>query len=230
MKGRGNISIVGVVEDAKYADVGTAAPPMVFLPFFQKALIAPADRTEEKEHNFIRTIEIRSRGNAALLGNEIRRALAEIDPDMPIVEMNTIGRDVDLMLNQQNVISALAGFFGVLALTLTAVGLYGLMSWLVERRTGEIGMRAALGARRGEIATMILRNTLARCAVGVAIGVPAAFAAVRLIRSQLFEISPSDPWNALGPALVVIIASAAAGYLPAARASRIEPMKALKYE
>src|SRR6185312_7286677 len=165
-----------------------------------------------------------------LLGHEVRRAVAEIDPDMPIIEMNTVGRDIDLMLNQQNVISALAGFFGLLALTLTAIGLYGLMTWLVQRRTSEIGVRTALGAARSGIAALIMKNTLARCTLGVSIGVPAAFVAVRLIRSQLFEISPADPWNTIGPAIVVILTSAAAGCLPAIRASRIEPVKALKYE
>lgn len=230
MKGHGNISIVGVVEDGKYDDIGMDAMPMAFLPFFQKTQTDPVDIAEEQEHSFIRTIEIRGRGNAALLGTEVRRALAEVEPDMPILEMNTIGRDINLMLNQQNVISSLAGFFGLLALALTAIGLYGLMSWLVQRRTSEIGVRSALGAGRGDIAAMVMKNTLARCAAGVSIGVPAAFAAVRLLRSQLFEISPADPWNAIGPALAVIIASAAAGYLPASRASRLEPMKALKYE
>src|SRR6185312_11370660 len=155
MKGRGNISIVGVVEDGKYDDVGTPAQPMVFLPFFQEAHLDPGDAANDQEHNFIRTIEIRARGNAALLGHEVRRAVAEIDPDMPIIEMNTVGRDIDLMLNQQNVISALAGFFGLLALTLTAIGLYGLMTWLVQRRTSEIGVRTALGAARSGIAALI---------------------------------------------------------------------------
>jgi predicted permease len=229
-KGHGNIEIVGVVENATYDDPSDPAPEMAFLPLLQTATDESAVETGEYGSNFIRTIQVRSEGNPSAIAGEVRKTLAEIAPDLPVLRVDTLSGDVDRVLNQQNVIADLAAFFGLLALVLTCVGLYGLTAWTVQRRTGEIGLRAALGARRAGVIGMIVREALVQCGVGILIGIPAAFAATRLVSSQLYGVSSTDPKNSAAAALVLIVCVAIAAYLPARRAARIEPMAALRYE
>ena len=119
---------------------------------------------------------------------------------------------------------------GGLALLLTCIGLYGLTAWTVQRRTSEIGIRAALGARRGTVIAMVIREALAQSVPGILIGIPATLAATKLIASQLYRVSPFDPRNILAAVLVLLLCIAVAGYLPARRASRIDPAVALRYE
>jgi macrolide transport system ATP-binding/permease protein len=229
-KGRGDIEITGVVADAKYDDPAEEAPSMVFLPLLQSKRGASDSGTGEDEANFIRSIEVRAAGNPAAIAGRVRQTLAEIDPDLPVFRVDTLSSYTGQMLNQQNVIADLAGFFGILALVLTCVGLYSLTAWMVERRTSEIGVRVAMGASRGRVVAMILREAWIQCAVGILIGVPAAFAAIRLIASQLYGVSPTDPASSVAAALVLILCITVAGYLPARRASRLEPTVALRYE
>ena len=124
----------------------------------------------------------------------------------------------------------LVSFFGLLALGLACIGLYGIMAHAVVRRTNEIGIRMALGAERRDIIWMILRETLILVAIGMAIGVPAALGAAKLISSQLFGLNPSDPVTLLTAAFLLTLVAALAGYLPARRASRVDPLVALRYE
>jgi len=124
----------------------------------------------------------------------------------------------------------LTGFFGALALTLAAIGLYGVMSYAVARRTGEIGVRMALGALAADVRRLILRETLALAAVGIGLGLLAALLSMRLVSSQLFGVSPHDPATMLAATLLVVSVAGLSGYLPARRASRVDPMVALRHE
>jgi len=229
-KGHGDIEIVGVVENAKYDDPGDEPPPMAFLPLFQVPPGEDAFATGEYVSNFIRTIEIRSIGDPASIAGEVRQALAQIDPDLPVLRLETLSGHVDHTLTQQNVIADLAAFFALLALLLTCVGLYGLTAWMVQRHTSEIGIRSALGARRGRLIAMIVSAPLIQAAVGILIGIPAAFLTAKLVASQLYGVSPTDPKSSAAAALLLILCIAIAGYIPARHASGLDPVVALRYE
>jgi macrolide transport system ATP-binding/permease protein len=160
----------------------------------------------------------------------IRQTLAEIDPGLPVLRVETLSEQVGQALRQEQIIAALAMFFGLLAVTLTGVGLYGLMAYLVQRRTREIGIRMAVGAGRGAVIAMVIGDALRQAAIGILIGIPTAFAVTRLIANQLYGVSPTDPRNAATAALMLIACLGLAGYSPARRASRIDPVRALRQE
>jgi predicted permease len=229
-KGRGDIEIAGVGADAKYDDPAEPPPPMVFLPLLQLKPGQDAVLTGEENSNFIRTIEVRTVANPAAITGEVRQALAEIDPGLTVLRVNTLSGDVGQTLNQQSVIADLAGFFGLLALILSCIGLYGLTAWMVQRRTSEIGVRAALGASRGRVIATFVGEAWIQGAVGILIGIPATFAAAKLVANQLYGVSPTDPKTSVAAALVLVLCITVAGYLPARRATRIDPMAALRYE
>ena len=144
--------------------------------------------------------------------------------------MKTLSEQVDDSLQQERTISQLSSFFGLLALTLASVGLYGVMAYMVARRTSEMGIRMALGARSSHVLWMMLREALFLVLVGIAIGIPAAIGAGHLISSLLFGLTPSDPVTIALATLLLVAVAVLAGYLPARRASRVDPMEALRYE
>ena len=220
----GDLEIVGVVGNAKYDDPRGEPPPMAFLPLLQ---VKPGD---ELHSAYIRSVEIRSTANPTAVAGQVRQALADIDPGLPVLRVNTLSDHVDRTLNQERVIADLAVFFGLVALVLTCVGLYGLMAYLVQRRTSEIGIRIALGARPGVVVGMVISKALTQGVVGLLVGIPAAFAMSQLVANQLYGVSPTDPKNSAAAALVLMLCITIAGYVPARRASRIDPMKALRHE
>jgi predicted permease len=223
----GDLEIVGVVENAKYDSPREDATPMAFLPLLQ---IKPDEAASSDESNFIHVIEIRSTGRPPAVAAEVRRALAQIDPGLPVLNVTTLSNDVSHTLNQENVIATLAMFFGLVALALSCLGLCGLMSYAVQRRTSEIGIRIALGARRGAVIRMVIREALAQGLIGILIGVPAAYAALHLVANQLYGVNPDNPKYSVMAALVLLVCIAIAGYLPARRASRVDPLVALRCE
>jgi ABC-type antimicrobial peptide transport system permease subunit len=154
----------------------------------------------------------------------------QIDDKLPIFGVTTLNEQLSEKLNQDRLIAQLVSFFGALALILACIGLYGVMAHGVARRTNEIGIRMALGARGGNIAWMILRETLYLVLAGLLIGVPAALLGARLVSAQLFGMSPTDPITLVGAAMVLTLVALLAGYLPARRASRVNPLTALRYE
>jgi len=160
----------------------------------------------------------------------IRRTLAGIDPNLTVRDLRSLDAQVDGNFIQERLVAQLTSLFSVLALVLASVGLYGVMSYFVARRTSEIGIRMALGATRSSVISMVLRGALWQILIGLAIGIPAALYAGHLIASQLYGVSSYDPLALAGATLVLGLCAAVAGFLPALRAASIEPMQALRAE
>jgi predicted permease len=225
----GAFEIVGVVEDAKYDSPRDRVRAMAFLPLLQRDP-DEADTGDDAAHHFIRTIEIRATGNPGAVAGAVRQAIAAIDPNLPVLRVDTLSDHVGRALSRENVVATLAAFFGAVALALTCLGLYALTAWSVQRRTREIGIRIALGARRNAVVGMVIREVLAQAAIGTLVGVPAAFVALRLIGSALYDVSPADPQPSAVAMIILLACILAAGYAPARRASRIEPVEALRHD
>ncbi len=222
-----DLEIVGVVENAKYADIREDPVPTAFLPLLQ----APRNPIGVvTETDFANVIEIRTTGRPDAVAGEVRAALTGIDPKLRVLHVATVADHLSQALGQDDVVAALATFFGLLALVLTSVGLYGLTAFGVSRRTSEIGLRMALGARRSTVTGMVIGRVLAQGAIGVLLGVPIALIAGRLIASQLYGVSPTDPRNSALAAAGLILCITIAGFIPARRAARIEPIVALRAE
>jgi ABC-type antimicrobial peptide transport system permease subunit len=149
---------------------------------------------------------------------------------MPIYELKTLARQLDETLLTERLIALLSTGFGLLATLLATIGLYGVMAFAVARRTKELGLRMALGAPRGTVVWLVMREVLLLLAIGLAIGIPAAAALGRLVTAQLYGLKASDPWTAAGSVVLLAVVAAVAGMIPAARASRIDPILALRYE
>jgi ABC-type antimicrobial peptide transport system permease subunit len=160
----------------------------------------------------------------------IRQAVAEIDPTLEVQSLMTLDEQINERLKQERLFAQLSTVFGLLALVLASVGLYGVRSYSVSRRTSEIGVRIALGATRGQIIALVMRETAGLTAAGVVIGLAVGLALSQLIRSMLFGLAPHDPATFAGAALILIAVAVIAGYLPALRASRVDPMAALRLE
>jgi predicted permease len=223
--------IVGLAEDAKYTNLRAAAPPMFYLPLMQVAKFEEESQaTAMLRSNYIQDIVVRATGEPATIANGVRQALAEVDPNMTVIRTTTLDDQVSAVLNQDRLIARLTILFSALALTLACVGLYGLMAYAVERRTSEIGIRMALGAKRSQVLWAVLRDSLFVIGVGIAIGVPVALAATRLVKAQLYEVEAMDPLTMTAAAIVLALVAVLAGYIPALRASRVDPMIALRYE
>ena len=159
-----------------------------------------------------------------------RRTLAAIDPNLPVMHFSPYDAEIAGNFNQDRLLARLTSSFGVLALILASVGLYGVMSYFVVRRTSEIGIRMALGAARFGVVAMILRGALWQLLIGLAIGIPASLVAGHFMASLLYEVKPYDPLAFVGAILLLTICATVAGFIPARRAASIEPMRALRAE
>jgi ABC-type antimicrobial peptide transport system permease subunit len=160
----------------------------------------------------------------------VREVVRSIDKDLPVFDVRTQTEQIDATLSRERLFAALASGFGLLALILASVGIYGIMAYAVARRTSEIGVRMALGAQKGQVLTMILRETALLAAAGITIGILASVALTRYIRGMLYGLTPSDPLALGGAVLLLLLVVFAAGWWPARRASRLDPMVALRHE
>jgi predicted permease len=212
------IEIVGVVEDAKSENLREAAPPTAYVPFPQSSDPGSV------------TFEVRTYTDPASMTESVRRAIQQADSRIPVFGVKTLAEQVDESLVEERMTASLSSLFGLLALMLASIGVYGLMAHTVARRTNEIGLRMALGAHRGQILSMVMGQTLMLAAAGLAIGIPGAVAASRLVSSQLYGVRPTDPITMAGAVALMTALVALAGYLPARRATKVDPMVALRYE
>jgi ABC-type antimicrobial peptide transport system permease subunit len=160
----------------------------------------------------------------------VRRTLADINPNLTVIDLRSFGSQVGSNFNGERLTARLTGLFGILALVLASVGLYGVMSYFVARRTAEIGVRMALGSSRPGVLVLVMRSALGQILVGMGIGIPAALLAGHLMESQLWGIGSYDPAALAGAILVLALCAAAAGFIPARRAALTEPMQALRIE
>ena len=223
--------IVGIVGDAKYAEARENAWPTYFRPLLQiEKFKDPADQSAENRSNSIRDIELRVEGRPQNLQSLIRETLASIDPNLTVLDMMSFSEQVSRNFNQDRLMARLAGIFGLVALALACIGLYGVLAYNVARRTQEIGIRMALGAKRSGILRMVLREAMILAGLGVAIGIPCALAANHLLTSMLFGLKSTNPVVLSVVMAFLLLVAMAAAFLPAHKASAVDPMVALRHQ
>ena len=210
--------IVGVVKDSKTSTLRTEPRRFVYTPYMQESEIGQI------------TFYVRGRGDAASVGASVRQVAQRVDPNLPIFNIKSMNTVLDESLFLERMVAALSVAFGGLAMLLAAIGLYGVMSYTVARRTREIGIRMALGAEPGSVMWLVLREVALMVGTGIAVGLPLALALSRVVQSQLFDLSAHDPIALAAAAALLAIVALAAGYIPARRATHVDPMLALRYE
>ena len=227
-----NFEIVGIVADAKYTNPRDPVRPMYFRPMtqFNRGVTGQQFFMAESRSVYPNSITVQYVGDTASLESMARRTLANINPDLTMIDFKSLDYQVADNFNGERLISRLTGLFGLVALAIASVGLYGITSYSVARRTNEIGLRMALGANRTHVVAMVMRRALILVAVGLAIGIPIALLGGRLMRTQLYEVKTYDPLTLAGAVLVLSAAATLAGFIPAKRAASIEPMRALRIE
>jgi predicted permease len=212
-----DIEIVGVIRDTKYSSVRDAAPPTIYQPFLQGT---PRGMTAI----------LRTAGDPSGMIDQVRATVRRVDATLPLTNVATQTEQVERRFAQERLFATAYALFGLLALTLACIGLFGLMSYNVSRRTNEIGIRMALGADRVRVARMVLGESLLLVGVGIGVGVAAAIGLGRFVTTILFGLAPTDI-GTIGVAIVLIVTVATlAAYLPARRASRVDPMVALRQD
>ncbi|HKQ74024.1 MAG TPA: ABC transporter permease [Blastocatellia bacterium] len=212
------IEIIGVTRDSKHVNLREQPQPVFYLYFFQH----PGQD--------IATFQLRVSGQTVDYTAMIERLARELDPQAPAVGLRMMRDWVDDSLTQERFIAQLGSAFSLFALLLACVGLYGVMSYTVARRTNEIGIRMALGAQRSDVVGLVLRETMLLVVIGVIIGLSAALGATRLVASLLYGLTPNDPLTIALASMLLLTVAALAGYLPARRASRVDPMVALRHD
>jgi predicted permease len=211
-------AIVGVAKDGKYASLREETPRYWYIPYEQYPMALDL-------HLYVRTV-----GDAGAMTAALRRTIQDLDRNVLISDIKTLETQVDEDLNTDRLLAALATFFSLLATVLASIGLYGVMAYAVARRTRDRGIRMALGAERSDVLWLVLRQAMALVAIGIVIGVPVTLALARLVSSLLFGLQANDPVVLTLAGVTLAVVAAVASYLPAWRASRLDPMRALRYE
>jgi predicted permease len=226
------LRIVGVVRDAKYTQPREPVHPMFFVPLAQyvSSYQDPLVKKTELNSHFVGNALLVTKSGPGALEPLLRKIVAEVDPNLTIENVRTLKQQVAQQFDQQRAVADLAGLFGIVALILAAVGLYGVTAYTVARRTNEIGLRMALGADRGKIVRLVLHGALRSVVLGLALGIPLAVAGGRLMSSHLYQVANWDPWSLAIAAAALAICALIAAFIPAARASGTDPMIALKTE
>ena len=217
-KSKLDMEIVGVTEDSLYEGPREGVHRQVFVPFSQSDYPAGV------------AFYVRTSMDSKSMFAALRRKVQELDGGMPVYEMKTVEGQLDETLSTERLIAVLSAAFGLLATLLAALGLYGVMAFMVARRTKEIGLRMALGAPQAQVVWMVMRETLLLVAAGLAIGIPAALLASKYVSTQLFGVKATDVASAAAALVILAVVAAGAGFLPARRASTIDPIQALRYE
>jgi len=209
--------IVGVVKDARVNDIRESAPPMIYHSIAQDAID-------------VESLDVRTFADPSRLISQVRQAVRSVDPNLPIGGIATLAEQVSSNLAQQRLIARLTTIFGALALGLACLGLYGVMSYTVARRTSELGIRLALGSTRWSALWVVLRESFIVIGAGILVGACLSLAGTRLVSSMLFGLSPHDPLTLAAAAMLLLLVSVASGLLPAWRAAQVDPMAALRHE
>jgi predicted permease len=225
--------IVGVVRDARFAGFQMDRPPrpMFYVPLAQTVKYDnPMMARLESQSHFIRGLLLVTDLPPATLEPMIKQTLAEADSNVTVILLRTLQEQVDRVFDQQRATASLAGLFGIVALVLAAIGLYGMTAYSVAQRTNEVGIRMALGAERRTVLGMVLWQGMTMAVAGLAAGAIAAVGLAHLLSSQLYDTSPVDPLAFASASAVLVAAALLACYIPARRATRVDPMIALRYE
>jgi predicted permease len=213
-----NILVIGVIPDTKYRDLRETPPPQAYFPYFQDV-------------NFrFMNVYLRAQGDPRQLEDQVQERMRQFDSHVPIVGLQTMDDQIGWSLRTERLIASLSAVFGGVALLLAVIGLYGVMAYTVTRRTREMGIRIALGASRVRIIAMVMREASVMVLLGLSVGAVLALASANLIRNQLFGLNPHDPWTLVAASLSLAIAAGVAGFIPAARASSVDPTSALRRE
>jgi predicted permease len=239
----GAFEIVGVFHDFKMNNPRSEPRPVFLRPLAQyyngyKTWTGPGQPPSfidaivggETQSMFIDAIIINFRRPEQNADELLRRTLASVDPNLTVVDLRTFDAQVANNFTQDRLVARLTTLFGIVALILASVGLYGVMSYFVVRRTSEIGIRMALGATRSSVLTMVMRGALWQVLIGLCLGIPASLYAGYLMKSLLYGVASYDPWALAGAPLLLVVCAVAAGFIPARRASSIEPMRALRID
>jgi hypothetical protein len=216
--GKLTTQIIGEVDDTLYDGPRQGLPRQIFWAHAEAPVPLGA-------YFYVRTT-----GDPNAMFPAIRRVIADLDSSLPVDDMKTLAAQLDEGLSTERLIASLSVVFAALATLLAALGLYGVMAFTVVRRTKEIGLRLALGAPRGKVLWLVLREALILTGIGLGVGVPVYYAVSRYVASQLFGLTPADAWIGVGSIAILALVAAFAGFVPARQASGIDPITALRYE
>jgi predicted permease len=212
------IQIIGICADTRYNKLQADPPPLHFDLYRQMPEMSGA------------TYLIRTSMKPQAIVPSLRAAVQRIDPNLPLMDIRTQQEQIDATTQQERMFASLTAGFGILALALACVGIYGIMAYTVSQRTNEIGIRLALGAERQQVRAMVLRESAWLALAGVIAGIGVALWLGRLVKSMLYGLQPADPGSLAGAALLLLAVALASGWVPALRAARVEPMEALRHE
>jgi ABC-type antimicrobial peptide transport system permease subunit len=224
-----DFEVIGVVGNVKVNSVREELMPTVYVSLDQKSAREATDKFIDPSFT-AHDVVVRVSGDPAAMEDRVRKALQQVDPELPVSRIATFGERVALSLGRERMLTMLSVSFGVLALLLACVGLYGLMSYSLARRTKEFGIRIALGASPGRILSFVFGEVLALLIAGIVIGVPLVIGGTRYATSLLYGIGARDPRMIVAATVVLAVVAVAAGFVPARRATRVDPMVSLRIE